>query len=355
MEEQFFDSNNDAENMFYSSIWSSDPERPLAFPSHDSLSSRISPGPFTFGNPLGHQLDITWQYEDSPDLQENQHYTPETNKSAEKTFDIVEEGLATSQNKLSPIDIFKYESDVQQSSSHEVDQPSSELDTRKAKSKDVAQGPSDFKSTQPRKRARRTRRKKTDDPNSEIEQEKRSKFLERNRLAASKCRQKKKVWAGELEDRARELQSDKDGLSVLANSLKEEILWLKGEMLKHNTCDCTQVRSYMKEQVGNISKAIHQKCPHHHDSYDSKASSNRRKESISSSLSFLSEENYSGDSVVFSEASDDTQQPSPISSPRTMSDHELEILLASHLTHNTSDEGIARQIHEGVSQRRQST
>jgi bZIP transcription factor len=75
--------------------------------------------------------------------------------------------------------------------------------------------------------------------------DKRNQFLERNRVAASKCRQKKKEWTSNLEQRARELQASKTSLSLLVSSLREELLYLKGEALNHTTCDCTSVREYL--------------------------------------------------------------------------------------------------------------
>lgn len=79
--------------------------------------------------------------------------------------------------------------------------------------------------------------------------EKRSQFLERNRVAASKCRQKKKEWTNNLESRARELQATKNSMVLLVASLREELLYLKGEALKHTTCDCSAVRNYLARQA----------------------------------------------------------------------------------------------------------
>ena len=87
----------------------------------------------------------------------------------------------------------------------------------------------------------------------EEKDEKRSKFLERNRVAASKCRQKKKEWTANLEQKARDLQSNKTQLSILVNSLREEVLYLKGEVLKHDSCNCTALRNYMSRSVSQIS------------------------------------------------------------------------------------------------------
>lgn len=81
---------------------------------------------------------------------------------------------------------------------------------------------------------------------------KRSKFLERNRVAASKCRQKKKEWTSNLEARARDLQNSKNQLAIMVSSLKDEMLFLKGELLKHSGCTCTRIRDYLDHEVTNL-------------------------------------------------------------------------------------------------------
>ncbi|KAI9861127.1 MAG: hypothetical protein M1824_002625 [Vezdaea acicularis] len=81
---------------------------------------------------------------------------------------------------------------------------------------------------------------------------KRSRFLERNRVAASKCRQKKKEWTSNLETRARQLQADKTRLTMVVGSLKDEMLWLKGELLQHSNCDCHRIRQYLSHEAANF-------------------------------------------------------------------------------------------------------
>ena len=89
------------------------------------------------------------------------------------------------------------------------------------------------------------------------EDEKRNKFLERNRVAASKCRQKKKEWTSNLETRARELQGTKHELNMMVSSYRDEIMFLKGEMLKHTTCGCDRIRNYLNQEADNIAFSAH--------------------------------------------------------------------------------------------------
>ena len=88
---------------------------------------------------------------------------------------------------------------------------------------------------------------------SKPEDTRRTKFLERNRVAASKCRHKKKEWTQNLEDRSRELQKTNQNMRVLIDSLRQEALWLKGEMLRHGECDSTNIKDYLKASAHEMS------------------------------------------------------------------------------------------------------
>ena len=68
------------------------------------------------------------------------------------------------------------------------------------------------------------------------ERAKRAKFLERNRLAASKCRQKKKEHTQRLECDFKEQSKKKEQLIAEIARLRSEILGLKNEVLKHAQC-----------------------------------------------------------------------------------------------------------------------
>ncbi|KAJ3323301.1 hypothetical protein HDU76_013695 [Blyttiomyces sp. JEL0837] len=77
--------------------------------------------------------------------------------------------------------------------------------------------------------------------------EKRKRFLERNRIAASKCRQKKKQWIYELERKASEATERNAELNVLVGQLREEVLMLKNQMLLHRKCGCQEVQGYLRD------------------------------------------------------------------------------------------------------------
>ncbi|KAI8910635.1 hypothetical protein DFJ77DRAFT_470506 [Powellomyces hirtus] len=67
-------------------------------------------------------------------------------------------------------------------------------------------------------------------------EEKRKTFLERNRQAALKCRQKKKQWLQSLQQKVDYLTSDNESLQGQATQLREEILNLKTLLLAHRDC-----------------------------------------------------------------------------------------------------------------------
>ncbi len=79
-----------------------------------------------------------------------------------------------------------------------------------------------------------------------------SKFLERNRVAASKCRQKKKQRNSELEVSCRKAAQTHRSLVSAIAMLKDEVLTLKGEMLKHTDCDCGRIRTYLNMQADQL-------------------------------------------------------------------------------------------------------
>lgn len=83
----------------------------------------------------------------------------------------------------------------------------------------------------------------------------REKFLERNRVAASKCRQKKKEWTNSLEEKARDLQGQREMLVAYVSMLRNELLMLKCKCLEHSDCDCVALRDYLKNTVATLPPA----------------------------------------------------------------------------------------------------
>ncbi|XP_074470570.1 cyclic AMP-responsive element-binding protein 5 isoform X1 [Sebastes fasciatus] len=80
----------------------------------------------------------------------------------------------------------------------------------------------------------RRRRSAEQDPD-----ERRQKFLERNRAAATRCRQKRKVWVSSLEKKAEELTHTNLQLQNEVTSLRSEVGQLKQILLTHKDCPVT--------------------------------------------------------------------------------------------------------------------
>ncbi|KAK3988662.1 transcription factor atf1 [Cladorrhinum sp. PSN332] len=72
------------------------------------------------------------------------------------------------------------------------------------------------------------------------DEEKRKNFLERNRVAALKCRQRKKQWLQNLQNKVEIFSSENDALSQQITQLREEVVNLKTLLLAHKDCPVTQ-------------------------------------------------------------------------------------------------------------------
>ncbi|KAJ2844714.1 hypothetical protein IWW36_005073, partial [Coemansia brasiliensis] len=84
------------------------------------------------------------------------------------------------------------------------------------------------------------------------EQLRRQRFLERNRIAASKCRQKKKLWVQELERRAEDVTMQNRTLHIAVAQLKEEVMILKNQLLAHRNCNCSAIHQYLQAECAAV-------------------------------------------------------------------------------------------------------
>ncbi|PIN98000.1 hypothetical protein AB205_0136450 [Aquarana catesbeiana] len=93
----------------------------------------------------------------------------------------------------------------------------------------------------------RRRRAADEDPD-----ERRQRFLERNRAAASRCRQKRKVWVCSLEKKAEELTSHNVQLSNEVTLLRNEVAQLKQLLLAHKDCPVTALQKKNQVYLENL-------------------------------------------------------------------------------------------------------
>ncbi|KAI8332268.1 hypothetical protein BC941DRAFT_437094, partial [Chlamydoabsidia padenii] len=85
----------------------------------------------------------------------------------------------------------------------------------------------------------------------------RKEFLERNRIAASKCRQKKKKWMKDLETNYEKLSTQNQQLRSMILLFQEEINALKTELLSRNgLCSCTDM-VIAKEQKRTLENNVY--------------------------------------------------------------------------------------------------
>jgi hypothetical protein len=76
--------------------------------------------------------------------------------------------------------------------------------------------------------------------------------LEKNRVAAHKCRQRKKEYINSLEGRAREHSARNKILKENVAMLREEVLSLKNEVLRHAGCGFWAVDEYLARCAGDL-------------------------------------------------------------------------------------------------------
>lgn len=92
-------------------------------------------------------------------------------------------------------------------------------------------------------------RRKSGAAASEDEDRRRAALLERNRIAASKCRERKKAHNAVLEETSRTMGAENAFLKATEAALRHELLELKYRCLEHSNCDCQAIREYMKNQA----------------------------------------------------------------------------------------------------------
>ncbi|OOF93343.1 hypothetical protein ASPCADRAFT_132388 [Aspergillus carbonarius ITEM 5010] len=90
-------------------------------------------------------------------------------------------------------------------------------------------------------------------PDDSRERRKREHFLERNRVAANKCRKKKKEHAKQLESRCEMVSRQNTLLESEVDHLKGEILNLKNELLRHSQCGDDGIKRHLARMVKQIS------------------------------------------------------------------------------------------------------
>ncbi|KAF2663923.1 hypothetical protein BT63DRAFT_418807 [Microthyrium microscopicum] len=71
------------------------------------------------------------------------------------------------------------------------------------------------------------------------DEEKRKNFLERNRVAALKCRQRKKQWLANLQNKCDLYTQENDALTHTVNQLKDQLVSMRNLLIQHKDCPVT--------------------------------------------------------------------------------------------------------------------
>ncbi|KAK9366836.1 Aft1 HRA domain-containing protein [Lipomyces kononenkoae] len=80
----------------------------------------------------------------------------------------------------------------------------------------------------------------TGDTKKMTDEEKRKNFLERNRVAALKCRQRKKQWLANLQAKVEYYGNENDALNAQVTALREQVVNLKALLLTHKDCSASR-------------------------------------------------------------------------------------------------------------------
>ncbi|KAG0049895.1 hypothetical protein BGZ83_005270 [Gryganskiella cystojenkinii] len=86
------------------------------------------------------------------------------------------------------------------------------------------------------------KRRSSDEENPEL---KRQKFLERNRMAAAKCREKKRLQTLKTISDADDITVRNQQLHEQLASLQEEVRYLKNQILGHRDCGCDVIQKFL--------------------------------------------------------------------------------------------------------------
>ncbi|KAI0119411.1 hypothetical protein F4814DRAFT_238943 [Daldinia grandis] len=88
-----------------------------------------------------------------------------------------------------------------------------------------------------------------DDTDHGVNTSKRTKFLERNRTAATKCRQKKREWVTDLEEMKCDLENQHNHLQREYSDLKNEITQIKSQLMDHSSCNDPNISKWIDNEA----------------------------------------------------------------------------------------------------------
>lgn len=111
--------------------------------------------------------------------------------------------------------------------------------------------------TQQQPQKKRKPRKSKRASNTPKDEERRVKFLERNRIAASKCREKKKMFVSDLEETKINLENRHAQLQLEYNGLLGEVTVLKHRLMAHAKCGDPNIDSWLASEARRFVQTSH--------------------------------------------------------------------------------------------------
>ena len=102
------------------------------------------------------------------------------------------------------------------------------------------------------KEHRTTKRTATCKSNDKDAVSKRKKHLQRNKVAATKCRQKKRVWAKDLEAQKKELERKHKNTHESKKALMDEVTQLKLQLMAHAGCGDSRIDGWIETEAGRF-------------------------------------------------------------------------------------------------------
>ncbi|KAF9897396.1 hypothetical protein BX616_005671 [Lobosporangium transversale] len=101
-----------------------------------------------------------------------------------------------------------------------------------------------------------TKSRKRSSMEEESPELKRQRFLERNRMAASKCREKKRLQTLKTISDADEITARNQALHETLDQLQEEVRRLKNQILCHRDCGCDVIQKFVRTSLDFSSPAM---------------------------------------------------------------------------------------------------
>jgi len=175
-------------------------------------------------------LQSTWPTDAKPQLPENN----------------TERKTAVLHGQITPGDSPQDDAKTEQKESRSTRGKRSSTSTIAPKSSDQSAGMEEEIAPKPAKKPRKSKKKPI---TKEQEEAKRKRFLERNRVAADKCRQNRKKWIEDLQEKCHQFSAENAAKQAAVEEMEQELITLKNMLLMHSgSCKDDNIRAWMEKE-----------------------------------------------------------------------------------------------------------